>query len=246
MTGRVRTGVRGLDDVLCGGFIEGAAVLLQGAPGTGKTTLGLQYLHTGIVQEDEPGLLVTFEEFPYSLYRDAQTHGWDLRALEEANKLRIIFTSPQILLSSLQSPTSPLNRTIVEWNVRRVVLDSITHLMRVTQDPHELRNVYNSVINAFKRESITSLLLSESSSRSLYSDKGRLAYIVDAILMMRYVEVDSAMQRALLVLKMRGSQHSKSIYRFGIEQEGIVVKEQFQNLHGVLTGMPTHLSSRAR
>jgi circadian clock protein KaiC len=246
MTKRVRTGVKGLDDVLHGGFIEGSAVLLQGAPGTGKTTLGLQYLHTGVVQEDEPGLLVTFEEFPYSLYRDAQAHGWDLRALEEANKLRIIFTSPQILLSSLQSPTSPLNRTIIEWNVRRVVLDSITHFTRMTRDPHELRNVYNSVINAFKREGITSLLLSESSSHKLYSDKGRLAYVVDTIMMMRYVEVDSAMQRALLVLKMRGSQHSKNIYRFGIEQEGIVVKEQFQNMHGVLTGMPTHLSSRGR
>jgi circadian clock protein KaiC len=246
MTKRVRTGVKGLDDVLSGGFIEGSAVLLQGAPGTGKTTLGLQYLHTGVVQEDEPGLLVTFEEFPYSLYRDAQTHGWDLRALEEANKLRIIFTSPQILLSSLQSPTSPLNRTIIEWNVRRVVLDSITHFTRMTQDPHELRNVYNSVINAFKREGITSLLLSESSSPRLYSAKGRLAYVVDTIMMMRYVEVDSAMQRALLVLKMRGSQHSKNIYRFSIEQEGIVIRERFLNMHGVLTGMPTHLSSRGR
>lgn len=246
MTKRVRTGVKGLDDVLCGGFIEGAAVLLHGAPGTGKTTLGLQYLHMGAFQQDEPGLLVTFEEFPHSLYRDAQAHGWDLHALEEANKLRIIFTSPQVLLSNLESPVSPLNRTIVDWDVRRVVVDSMTHFTRVTRDPRELRNVYNSVINAFKREGITSLLLSESSSYRLYPDKGRLAYMVDVIMMMRYVEVDSAMQRALLVLKMRGSQHAKNIYRFSIEQEGIVIKERFQNLHGVLTGMPTHLSNRGR
>lgn len=243
MIKRVCTGVKGLDEVLAGGFIEGSAVLLQGAPGTGKTTLGLQFLYTGIVEENEPGLLVTFEEFPYSLYRDAQAHGWDLRALEEANKLRIIFTSPQILLSSLQSPASPLNRTILEWGVRRIVLDSITHFTRMSRDSHELRAIYNSLINAFKRERITSMLVSESQTGKIYSERGRLAYIVDAILMMRYVEVDSAMQRALFVLKMRGSEHSKNIYRFDIRKEGIVVTDKFQNLQGVLTGMPTHTKS---
>ena len=69
MSKRVQTGVPGLDEMLHGGFLEGSAVLVQGAPGTGKTTLGLQFLHTGIVKEDEPGLLITFEEFPYSLLR---------------------------------------------------------------------------------------------------------------------------------------------------------------------------------
>jgi circadian clock protein KaiC len=54
------------------------------------------------------------------------------------------------------------------------------------------------------------------------------------------------MQRALFVLKMRGSQHSKNIYRYEIGQGGIVLKEQFQDLHGVLSGMPTHLASRRR
>lgn len=244
MNKRVCTGVGGLDDILSGGFIEGAAVLLQGAPGTGKTTFGLQYLYTGIVQEGEPGLLVTFEEFPYSLYRDALSHGWDLRALEEANKLRIIFTSPQILLSSLQSPSSPLNRTILEWGVRRVVLDSVTHFTRVTRDTHELRDIYNMTINAFKREGITTLLLSENSSTRLYADRGRLPYVVDAIVMMRYVEIDSAMRRALFVLKMRGSSHSKSIHRFEITKEGIVVKEEFKDLRGLLSGMPTRTAGR--
>ncbi len=243
---RVRTGISGLDKMLSGGFLEGSAVLVQGAPGTGKTTLGIQFLHSGIVQDDEPGLLVTFEEFPYSLYRDAQSHGWDLRALEEANKLRIIFTSPEILLSSLQSPSSPLSRTIIEWGVRRVVLDSITHFTRMTRAETELRDIYNVVINAFKREDITSLLLSEAKSSTIYPDKGRLAYVVDAIMMLRYVEINSAMQRAMLILKMRGSEHAKGIHRFEIRKEGLVVTEQFENLQGLLTGMPTYLSKRGR
>jgi circadian clock protein KaiC len=244
MTERVRTGVPGLDEMLHGGFLEGSAVLVQGAPGTGKTTLGLQFLHTGIVENDEPGLMITFEEFPYSLFQDARSHKWDLRALEEANKLRVIFTSPNILLSSLQSPTSPLNRTILNWGVKRIVLDSISHFHRITRDPTQLREIYTTLVNGLKREGVTSILTSEASTTRLYPERDKLSYVVDAILMMRYVEVDSAIQRALLILKMRGSAHAQGIHRYEIGAGGISVTERFQGLQGLLTGMPTRMPRR--
>jgi len=241
MTKRVRTGVPGLDEMLHGGFLEGSAVLLQGAPGTGKTTLGLQFLYTGIVEDDEPGLLITFEEFPYSLLRDAQSHKWDLRALEEANKLRIIFTSPNILLSSLQSPSSPLNRTIMNWGVRRVVLDSVSHFTRITRDKQRLRDIYTTVVNGLKREGITSILTSESSTTRLNPEQDKLSYVVDVILMMRYVEINSAIDRALLILKMRGSAHEQGIRRYEIRPEGVHVTDRFEGLQGLLTGTPIRL-----
>jgi len=244
MTKRVQTGVPGLDEMLHGGFLEGSAVLVQGAPGTGKTTLGLQFLHTGIVKEDEPGLLITFEEFPYSLLRDANAHQWDLRALEEANKLRIIFTSPNILLSNLQSPTSPLNRTIMNWGVRRIVLDSVSHFNRITRDRNQLRDIYTTLVNGLKREGITSILTSEMSGTKLYAERDKLSYVVDTILMMRYVEVNSAIQRALLILKMRGSPHDKGIHRYEVKPGGIEVTDRFEGLQGLLTGMPVHTPTR--
>lgn len=244
MTERIRTGVPGLDDMLHGGFLAGSAVLVQGAPGTGKTTLGLQFLHNGIVQEDEPGLMITFEEFPYSLFQDARSHNWNLRALEEANKLRVIFTSPNILLSSLQSPTSPLNRTIMNWGVKRIVLDSISHFQRITRDPRRLREIYTTLVNGLKREEVTTILTSESSTTRLYPERDKLSYIVDAILMMRYVEINSAIERALLILKMRGSAHAKGIHKYEIKAGGISVTERFEGLQGLLTGMPVKTPSR--
>jgi circadian clock protein KaiC len=230
--------------MLHGGFLDESTVLVQGAPGTGKTTLGLQFLYTGIVQEDEPGLLITFEEFPYALFQEAQSHNWDLRALEEANKLRVIFTSPNILLSSLQSPTSPLNRTIMSWGVKRIVLDSISHFQRITRDAKQLRQIYATLVNGLKREGVTSILTSEASTTRLYPERDKLSYVVDAILMMRYVEVNSAIQRALLILKMRGSPHAKGIHRYEIKPEGISVTERFEGLQGLLTGMPTRMPDR--
>jgi len=236
---RVKTGIVGLDEMLSGGLFEGSTTLVRGAPGTGKTTLGMQFLYSGITREDERGLLISFEEFPSSLHRDALSLGWDLRQLEKAEKLRLIFTSPRIFLSSLQSPTSPLNRTIQEWDVRRVVLDSMSHFTRISRDPRELREIYNNVINGLKREGITTILTSEESGTSLsVEEQGRLSFIVDNIILLRYVEIDSTMQRAILILKTRGSDHAKEIRHFEIREGGIVVGAKFKGREALLSGSP--------
>jgi circadian clock protein KaiC len=123
------------------------------------------------------------------------------------------------------------------------VLDSVSHFSRITRDPIELRQIHSTLINGLRREGVTSILTCETSvTRMRPSDK--LAYIVDAILMLRYVEVNSAVRRALLVLKMRGSAHSRSIHGFEIRQEGVVVTEPFTGLEGLLTGMPTQTPRR--
>ena len=236
---QVKTGIVGLDEMLSGGLLEGSITLVKGAPGTGKTTLGIQFLYSGITDEDERGLLVSFEEFPFSLHRDALSLGWDLRKLEKEERLRLIFTSPRIFLASLQSPESPLNRTIQEWDIRRLVLDSISHFTRMTRDPKELRQIYNRVINGLKREGITSILTSEDSGTGLSTEeKGRLSFIVDNIILMRYVEIDSSMQRAILVLKTRGSDHAKEIRRFELRGGGIVVGTKFEGREALLSGSP--------
>jgi circadian clock protein KaiC len=236
---RVSLGIAGLDEMLYGGVLASSISMLQGAPGTGKTTVGIQFLYEGARRQGEAGLLVTFEHFPHTLYRDALSHGWDLRELEQEGVLRVVFTSPKVFLSSLQSPESPISEAIRDMGVKRIVIDSVTHLQSLSQDPVELRTYYNFLINGLRRESITALLLSEDSGPDFVrSDRGRLAYMVDAVILLRYVEIDSEMQRAVAVLKTRGSNHDKSIRRFEIEQGGIKVYELFQDREGLLTGMP--------
>jgi len=132
-----------------------------------------------------------------------------------------------------------LSRTIMDWGVRRIVLDSITHFSRLTRDPARLREIYSGVINALKREGLTSILTCEAGLGRLRPGRDKLSYVVDTILMTRYVEIDSAMQRAIMVLKMRGSAHAQGIHRFEIRKAGIVVTGKFEGLRGLLTGMPT-------
>jgi circadian clock protein KaiC len=238
---RVKTGIDELDRMLDGGLLPGSSILLQGAPGVGKTTFGLQFLYHGAARANEPGLCITFEEFPASLYRDAAALGWDLRALEEQGKLRIVFTSPAVFLAGLQATSSPITEMIQSIGAKRVVLDSVTLFRQVTEDPLRLRDIYNNLINGLKRERLTSLLISEDSIyKATLHRQGKLSFVVDGIILLRYVEVASAMQKALTILKMRGINHDRSIRRFEIKAGGIRIMEPFVGLEGILTG-----SSRA-
>jgi len=236
---RVSTGIKGLDEMLEGGFLPGSMILLRGAPGTGKTSLGIQFLIHGAVRQNESGLLISFEEFPSSLYRDAETLGWDIRELEASGKLHLMFTSPKVFLASLEAPDSRLNQLILDQNIRRLVLDSVSHFDRLTDDVHDLRHIYTSVANGLRREGITGMLLGEE-GRSMYrrAFKGGISFIVDAIVMMRYVEIESAMQRAITVLKMRGSNHAKEIRRYEIRTGGLEVMGVFEGREGLLSGNP--------
>jgi circadian clock protein KaiC len=145
-------GISGLDEMLCGGVLAGSMTMLQGAPGIGKTTVGLQFLYEGARRRDEAGLLVAFEHFPHTLYRDALTHGWNLRELEQEGRLQVVFTSPQVLLASLQSPVSPISHAIRDMGTKRAVIDSVTHFQALTRNPAELRAVYSHLINGLRRE----------------------------------------------------------------------------------------------
>ena len=231
MNKRIPTGISGLDEMLAGGFKPGSVNLVWGSPGVGKTTLGLEFLYRGALQ-GAPGLWISFEEFPHSLYRDATSLGWDLRPLEDALELKLGFTSPRIFLQSLQSGKNLLG----PFPAQRVVVDSISQLRRITSDPLELRRVYADLVQKLKTLGVTVLLIGESSSADLsMADEGRISYLVDSIITLHFVEVKSAIQRAVVVLKMRGSDHAKEIRRFEIRRGGITVLEPFRNREGILS-----------
>lgn len=238
---RLTFGSKELDDMVGGGLLRGTATLISGAPGVGKTTLGLQFLIAGI-KAGQPGLLVSFEEFPASLIRDAHQLGWDLNQLEKEGMFKIIFTSPEVFLGSLKAEDSPLAETLQTLSPERVVIDSTAHFQRLTDDiPIELREIYNTLVNAMKRDNMTALLLDEALN-VLEIQHGRMAslpFVVDTVILLRYLEIDSEMQRAIAVMKMRGSQHQKEIRRFEVQKGGLKIGEPFTGREGLLSGI-TH------
>jgi circadian clock protein KaiC len=241
---RLSLGSTELDEMLGGGLFQGTANLISGAPGVGKTTLGLQFLVSGI-KAGETGLLVSFEEFPSALIRDALQLGWDLNEMERARQLGIIFTSPLVFLESLKAGNiGPVGQKIQELQPARIVIDSASHFQRLTNDELELREVHNTLVNAMKRQNMTSLLLDESVKvlDKQYGHIASLPFLVDTVILLRYVEVDSCIQRAITVMKMRGSRHQKDIRRFQIRNGGIEIGGPFSGREGVLSGSSYRVS----
>lgn len=238
---RVKTGIEGLDEMLYGGFLPRTANLIEGAPGTGKTTLGMQFIYNGIVEYNEPGIILTFEEFPQQYYRDAENFGWDFRKLEREGKLKIVMTSPEVTKVDIERVGGIIEDFIWEIGARRILIDSLSHFCRLSKEPFEIRSIQYSFINALKREGLTSVLTWES---PLILGGGRgeiegIAFAVDSYILLRFVEMESEIKRAIVVLKLRGSGHAKDIRRFEITSSGIVVEERFEEVEGIMSGSPT-------
>jgi len=234
---RVKTGIVELDEMLGGGFMPGDAVMVAGAAGTGKTTLALQYLVNG-VKQGEPGIYVTFEELPDQIYRDAKNFGWDLRKMEDEGNFRVVCTSPSLMLES--GDGSLLEDVIREVQPRRLVIDSLSHLEMFVKKEDMRMEAYR-MVSYLKTRGMSSLLLWESPQISGMSfsvtDVG-LSFLVDCIVALKLVEIESSMRKALVVLKMRGSDHDKRLREYDITSQGIAVSTPFSNYEGLMTGSP--------
>jgi len=241
---RIKTGIAGLDEMLNGGFIAQSANLIEGAPGTGKSTLGMQFIYNGIVLYQQPGLILTFEEFAQQYYDDAESFGWDLRALEKANKLRVIMTSPEVSQAELEQVDGRIQAVINEIGATRILVDSLSHFDRLSTDPVTRRGILYSFINSLKREGLTSMLTRESQALigEIEGPEEDVAFVADSYLLLRYVEIESAIRKALLILKQRGSDHAKDIRQFEITRSGIEVQSKFEGREGIMSGSPHRMA----
>lgn len=236
---KVPTGILAFDEMVYGGLLRGSANLIEGAPGTGKTTFAMEFIFNGITRYSEPGLIITFEEFPQQYYHDALQFGWDLKKLEDEGMLRIVFSDPQTALAELDKVDGEFVSIIEELGVKRVAIDSMTHFESLSLDQHELRDIETRFVNALKREKVTSILLRENDCLlgQITHATSKIPFIVDSYTLLRYVEIDSSISKALCILKMRGSDHQKDIRCFSISSKGIEVEAKFSGREGIMSGI---------
>lgn len=215
---RLSTGITGFDNLIAGGFPAGSIVALRGAPGTGKTTVGLQFLKAGAEQAGEAGLYITFEELPEQLYADAAALGWDLKALEQRQLLRILSTSPEVFLDTIQDPDSFLMR--VAKPARRIVIDSVT-LFEHISSAEALRSRLYRLRSALKRLGLTAILIEE---RHPNDEVTTLAFLADGVINLSFeVKATGHRTREVEVLKLRGSPIVTGRHLFRIGHGGIYV-----------------------
>ncbi|WP_411344612.1 ATPase domain-containing protein [Paenibacillus sp. WLX1005] len=221
-TSAIHTGIPGLDDILYGGIPPGSVVILEGEPGTGKTTVGIQFLVEGAVSFNEPGIYITFEELPEQIYEDVKGFGWDLRQLERENKLRVICMEPDILLDQMLQPGGIFESVVSEIGCKRVVIDSIS-LFRLVSSGDQVRNNVYTIRNIMRKHSLTSLFIRE------YSEIGESNvpfenYICDGIIRLSLKPLmEKYRKRTIEVLKMRGTRIMEGEHTYKFLNQGVYI-----------------------
>ncbi|HEY6051022.1 MAG TPA: ATPase domain-containing protein, partial [Thermoanaerobaculia bacterium] len=225
---RLNTGITGLDDVLGGGLPPNRMYLVQGDPGVGKTTIGLQFLLTGAAR-GEKGLYVTLSETAEELSAVAESHGWNLDSLT----IHEVMPSGSLLLaeddSTLFQPseielgetTRAILAEIERTGASRVVIDSLSEIRLLSQSPLRYRRQILALKHFFAGRRITVLLLDDGTSEPGDIHLQSIAHGV--VRVEQLAPLYGAERRRLRVVKLRGVSFRGGFHDMKIETGQVVV-----------------------
>jgi KaiC domain protein len=224
---RLDVGIEGLDEMIQGGIPERSLMVVMGSAGTGKTTFGLQFLNRGI-QDDEHAVYITLEESEEAIRQAAVEKGWPFDEYIEDDRLAIVDLDPIEMANSLTSIRGDLPRLIEAFDADRLVLDSVSLLEMMYNDPAKRRTEVFDFTRALKRAGVTTMVTSEASETDSYTSKhGIIEYLTDAVFVLQYVRTDFQETRlAVEIQKIRNANHSRETKPYEITGEGISVYRQ--------------------
>jgi circadian clock protein KaiC len=239
---RITMGVPGLDDMLGGGLPSGYSMLVAGPSGSGKTILATAFLAEG-VRLGEPGIIVAFEQTP------SQSRTRTIDEMVRAGQVGLINT--RTLDLSIDEIVQNLVSLIHRMKATRVVIDSLSgfELAVAPTFRDDFRESLFRMVAVLSGLGVTIVMTSELEDRYAdlrFSPYGS-AFLTDAIIVERYIEIESRLKRVLAVVKVRGSAHSDELRLFEITDEGIIIGDPVRGYEGLLSGRATHeLMANAR
>jgi circadian clock protein KaiC len=231
---RLAMGVPRLDEMLGGGLPSGYSLLVAGPSGSGKTMLATAFLSEG-VHRGEPGVIVAFEQTP--------SRSWIRTLGQLISNGQIGLINTRSLDLSIDEIVQNLCNLIHQMKATRVVIDSLSgfELAVAPTFREDFRESLFRMVTVLSDLGVTVLMTSELEDRYVdlrFSPYGS-AFLTDAIIVQRYIEVDSTLKRVMAVVKVRASNHSNEIRQFEITDDGIVIGDPVLEYEGLLGGRPT-------
>ncbi len=229
---RVKTGTDGLDKMLNGGIPKGLNVMLKGGPGSGKTTLAMQYLIAGATKYNEPGMLITMHSAAKDLIRFYKPFGWDIEKLVKEKKLIIKEMDIIHLEDNLEKVNRELTNEIRANGIKRIVKDSLSALGVFFKDEFKLNVHIKNLISTLKDLECTSFMTAEmpmdgqDGMQIIHPDTHSLSSYnshLDGVIALYNMRIGNTRNRAMEVMKMRGTDHDKDLRPFKITDSGIAV-----------------------
>lgn len=223
-----KSGIDGLDEITGGGFPKGRPTLICGSAGCGKTLMGIQFLVRGIMEYNEPGVFMSFEEPPKDLSQNVRSLGFDLDKMISQKKLRIdhiVIEKSEIEETGeydLEGLFIRLNHAIDAIGAKRVVLDTIESLFGGLDNASILRSELRRLFQWLKTKGVTAIITGERGEGSL-TRQGLEEYVSDCVILLDFRVIEQIATRRLRIVKYRGSTHGTNEYPFLIDESGISV-----------------------
>ncbi len=238
-SGRLSTGVAALDEMMSGGIPAGDSVLVAGPSGSGKTVFATQFIAEG-VRRGEPGVIVVFEERPQAYLEWAEKLGFNLKEMVHLGNLKVIYLHPLDL--SPNEAFLEIWKAIKQLGAKRVVIDSLSSF-EMTLAPtfqEDLRESLYRMIGALTDIGITVLMTVErvETCNELRFSPYMISFLVDDIILQRYVEFEGQLKKIITVVKMRNSPHSKDLRRYEITSHGLTIGEVVKGYCNLTTDFP--------
>jgi len=231
---RLLMGVPGLDDMLGGGLPRGYSLLVAGPSGSGKSILAAAFLAEG-AREGQTGVIAAFEQHPN------RSRSRSVADLIASGRVGLVENRAADL--SIDEIVYMLMREIRRLDATRVVIDSLSgfELALAPTFREDFRESLSNLVTSLAAAGITVLMTSELEDRYTdlrFSPYGT-AFMTDAIIVQRYIEVDSRLRRVMAVVKVRASAHSDQLREFSIDAQGIHIRKMLSHHEGLLGGRPT-------
>jgi circadian clock protein KaiC len=237
---RLSTGVPALDEMMHGGIPEGYSVLIAGPSGSGKTVLTNQFVVEG-ARRGEPGVVAVFEKRPED-YLELTPDGGEFAQMVKKGLIEMLYLRPLDL--SIDETLLALRDAVRRTGAKRAVIDSLSGLELALAPTfrEDFRESTYRMIGALTGSGVTVMATVElaDSYTDLQFSPQRVAFLTDAIVMQRYVEMEGRLKRALSVVKLRSSPHSKDLREYEVTSGGLsIVGEAIRGYRGILTGSPS-------
>jgi circadian clock protein KaiC len=236
---RLSTGVTKLDEMMGGGIPSGYSVLVAGPSGSGKTVLSNQFIVEG-AERGENGVVAIFEKRPHD-YLQTTPRGEAFEQLVREGKLAVIYVRPLDL--SIDETLVEILDAVNRIGAKRAVIDSLSGLELALAPTFrdDFRESLYRMVGALTGLGVTVMSTVEhvDSYTDLRFSPHGIAFLSDAIIIQRYIEIDARLRRALSVVKVRSSDHSKELREYEVGADGgLVVGEVLAGYDGLLTGAP--------
>lgn len=221
---RIPTGVKGLDELLEGGYPAGRVNLVAGKAGAGKTTFGMQFLIHGITDCKENGLFISIEEEQDDLLHDMSRFGWDLKKFQDEKKFYLLKPPAPLEVSqamiNVDDLLDAIHKKVTEIDAKRIVFDSVVALGLPYTDIMSLRRDILRLCALLRELGCTTLLLTEMPEEGGDITKfGIEQFVTQGVILLHYTRS----HRGIEIRKMRGTKHNTNIHLMRLIDEGIIV-----------------------